>query len=267
MPASLMMMALHARVQVLAEEPGNLAQFMTRHQQGHLRQVPEQPLHHVLLLRVRMPATGELAYANAGHNPPILVRANGDAEMLEGGGPVLGILSDRALQRDARAAGSRRHAGDLQRRRDRGQQSRPTTNSTRSASSKCCRRIATGRRTEIVQAVIKAVTEFRRRSAAGGRYHAAGGEAVISAHRLGSDQTAGRKEAPGERALPEAHEELRSLGPHPAAHRRGNRGSDRLPRSAPTAAAWRPPRSPSAMSSAWRNICASSPRASWRTTW
>jgi sigma-B regulation protein RsbU (phosphoserine phosphatase) len=38
-------------------------------------------------------ATGELAYANAGHNPPILVRANGDAEMLEGGGPVLGILA------------------------------------------------------------------------------------------------------------------------------------------------------------------------------
>jgi serine phosphatase RsbU (regulator of sigma subunit) len=37
-------------------------------------------------------ATGELAYANAGHNPPILLRSNGDAEMLEGGGPVLGIL-------------------------------------------------------------------------------------------------------------------------------------------------------------------------------
>jgi sigma-B regulation protein RsbU (phosphoserine phosphatase) len=37
--------------------------------------------------------TGELAYANAGHNPPIIVRSNGDAEMLEGGGPVLGILS------------------------------------------------------------------------------------------------------------------------------------------------------------------------------
>jgi serine phosphatase RsbU (regulator of sigma subunit) len=30
MPASLMMMALHARVQVLAEIPGNLAGFMTR---------------------------------------------------------------------------------------------------------------------------------------------------------------------------------------------------------------------------------------------
>ncbi len=39
-----------------------------------------------------MPNTGELAFANAGHNPPILVRASGEAEMLEGGGPVLGIL-------------------------------------------------------------------------------------------------------------------------------------------------------------------------------
>ncbi len=28
-----------------------------------------------------------------GHNPPILVRASGEAQMLEGGGPVLGVLS------------------------------------------------------------------------------------------------------------------------------------------------------------------------------
>ena len=37
-------------------------------------------------------STGDLAFANAGHNPPIVVRASGEAEMLEGGGPVLGIL-------------------------------------------------------------------------------------------------------------------------------------------------------------------------------
>jgi sigma-B regulation protein RsbU (phosphoserine phosphatase) len=37
-------------------------------------------------------ASGELAFANAGHNPPILVRASGESKMLEGGGVVLGIL-------------------------------------------------------------------------------------------------------------------------------------------------------------------------------
>jgi phosphoserine phosphatase RsbU/P len=36
--------------------------------------------------------TGELAYASAGHNAPIVVRRSGAVEMLEGGGTVLGIL-------------------------------------------------------------------------------------------------------------------------------------------------------------------------------
>src|ERR1019366_2409338 len=36
--------------------------------------------------------TGEIAWCNAGHNPPILVRADGSHELLRGGGPVLGIL-------------------------------------------------------------------------------------------------------------------------------------------------------------------------------
>ncbi len=76
MPASLMMMALHARVQVLAEDPGDLGAFHDAAQQGDLRQVPEQPLHHLLFLRPRR-RHRRAAYANAGHNPPILVRANG----------------------------------------------------------------------------------------------------------------------------------------------------------------------------------------------
>jgi serine phosphatase RsbU (regulator of sigma subunit) len=38
------------------------------------------------------PASGGVAWASAGHNPPMLVRANGSTELLEGGGPPLGIL-------------------------------------------------------------------------------------------------------------------------------------------------------------------------------
>jgi sigma-B regulation protein RsbU (phosphoserine phosphatase) len=33
-----------------------------------------------------------MTYTNAGHNPPVLVRRNGKAELLTAGGPVLGIL-------------------------------------------------------------------------------------------------------------------------------------------------------------------------------
>jgi sigma-B regulation protein RsbU (phosphoserine phosphatase) len=92
MPASLMMMALHARVQVLAEDPGNLGAFMVRLNKATCATCPSNRFI-TFFFCVLDPATGDLAYANAGHNPPILVRANGDAEMLEGGGPVLGIVS------------------------------------------------------------------------------------------------------------------------------------------------------------------------------
>jgi serine phosphatase RsbU (regulator of sigma subunit) len=91
MPASLMMMALHARVQVLAEDPGNLAAFMTRLNKATCAQCPSNRFI-TFFFCVLDTGTGELTFANAGHNPPILVRASGEAQMLEGGGPVLGIL-------------------------------------------------------------------------------------------------------------------------------------------------------------------------------
>jgi sigma-B regulation protein RsbU (phosphoserine phosphatase) len=41
--------------------------------------------------------TGEATYCNAGHNPPVLIRPNGEYELLETGGPVLGVFEDIPL--------------------------------------------------------------------------------------------------------------------------------------------------------------------------
>ena len=91
MPASLMMMALHARVQVLAEDPGNLDAFMTRLNKTTCANCPSNRFI-TFFFCVLDPSTGDLAFANAGHNPPIIIRKSGEAQMLEGGGPVLGII-------------------------------------------------------------------------------------------------------------------------------------------------------------------------------
>jgi sigma-B regulation protein RsbU (phosphoserine phosphatase) len=91
MPASLMMMGLQARVQVLAEEPKDLAAFMSRLNKATCLKCPSNRFI-TFFFCVLDAATGELAFANAGHNPPIVMRASGEAIMLEGGGPVLGIL-------------------------------------------------------------------------------------------------------------------------------------------------------------------------------
>ncbi len=92
MPASLMMMALHARVQVLAEDPGNLGAFMTRLNKATCAKCPSNRFI-TFFFCILDTAAGGLRFANAGHNPPIVVRASGEAEMLEGGGPPLGILA------------------------------------------------------------------------------------------------------------------------------------------------------------------------------
>ena len=92
MPASLMMAGLQERVQVLADEPQNLAAVMNRLNKITCKKCPSNRFI-TFFFCVLDPATGELAYCNAGHNPPVIVRANGAVEYLDGGGTVLGILS------------------------------------------------------------------------------------------------------------------------------------------------------------------------------
>lgn len=92
MPASLMMMALHARVQVLAEDPGDLGAFMMRLNKATCSTCPSNRFI-TFFFCIFDSANGDLSFANAGHNPPIVLRASGEVEMLEGGGPPLGIMA------------------------------------------------------------------------------------------------------------------------------------------------------------------------------
>jgi len=93
LPAALLTMNLQARVQMLAEHacgPSALAEGLNR---AMIRACPMNRFVTLFLCEFD-PASCEVAYTNAGHNPPFLVHADGSVEELAGGGPVLGILPD-----------------------------------------------------------------------------------------------------------------------------------------------------------------------------
>jgi serine phosphatase RsbU (regulator of sigma subunit) len=92
MPAALLMSSLQARVHVVFEEPDSLAQKLTRLNKSTCANCPDNRFITFFTCIVD-PNTGHLTYANAGHNPPLVVRAKGGFELLEGaGGMILGIL-------------------------------------------------------------------------------------------------------------------------------------------------------------------------------
>ncbi len=108
LPASLMMSSFQARVQVLAEDIEDLAILTSRLNNSVAGTYP--PNRFVsFFITVINPTTGELSYCNAGHNPPLVVRASGEVELLEGGGPVLGIIRGMNYQ----AKTSRLDPGDF----------------------------------------------------------------------------------------------------------------------------------------------------------
>lgn len=90
--AALLMVNLQARVQMLAEHCRGPAE-MTAQLNRAMKGVCPGNRFVTLFLCMIDPATGECAYTNAGHNPPLLASAGGRIERLEGGGPVLGLLS------------------------------------------------------------------------------------------------------------------------------------------------------------------------------
>ena len=94
---ALLMANVQAALETIVESgtsPGALCQrlnqFLTRHASAG---------RYVTFFAARLDAaTGRMSYCNAGHNAQLLLRSDGTAERLSGGGPVLGIFPDRAFE-------------------------------------------------------------------------------------------------------------------------------------------------------------------------
>jgi sigma-B regulation protein RsbU (phosphoserine phosphatase) len=104
LPAALLMSNLQAAVRAFAQdgaEPaalcGNVNRLLCRHMVSG-RFV-------TFCFAWIDPLNGTLTYANAGHNPPLLVRADGTLDRLGEGGMVMGVFPDAAFQQAALPVG------------------------------------------------------------------------------------------------------------------------------------------------------------------
>ncbi len=98
MAAALLMSCLQARVRLLEEEPGLLADMAARLNRSMIACCPGNRFVTFFICRFS-PENGEVLYCNAGHNAPLLIRASGqDTDKLEIGGPILGILANARYQ-------------------------------------------------------------------------------------------------------------------------------------------------------------------------
>ncbi len=89
--AALLMSSLHAAIhgQVAARTP--LAQTVTSINEYLTENTPANRFVTLFIAELDV-TTGEIAFINAGHNPPLIARADGEIEQLESGGLPLGLM-------------------------------------------------------------------------------------------------------------------------------------------------------------------------------
>jgi sigma-B regulation protein RsbU (phosphoserine phosphatase) len=97
-PAALLMATLQASLRTIAGEGASLADLVMRLNRYACAHSLDGRRFTTAVLAEYEPATRRLSYVNAGHNAPILRRANGDLEKLDIGGVPLGIQSAAAYE-------------------------------------------------------------------------------------------------------------------------------------------------------------------------
>ena len=90
-PAALLMSSLQARVHMLRETNPDPASAVTLLNRSFAERCPAGKFI-TFFYALLDPATGGLKFSNAGHNYPLLLRADGTVEELVGGGMVLGLF-------------------------------------------------------------------------------------------------------------------------------------------------------------------------------
>lgn len=98
LPAALLMATFHASLHTLSARPGSLVEltsglnrFACEHSSGGQRFT-------TAFLAEYDPASGAMTYVNAGHNAPILQRADGTLQRLDKGGLPLGIMLEGSYE-------------------------------------------------------------------------------------------------------------------------------------------------------------------------
>jgi len=91
MAAALLMSNLQATVRLLGEDPGDLAKLMSRLDHNVAANCPSNRFI-TFFFSLIDPDTTDLVYCNAGHNPPLVIRSDGQVDHLRAEGTVLGIL-------------------------------------------------------------------------------------------------------------------------------------------------------------------------------
>jgi serine phosphatase RsbU (regulator of sigma subunit) len=97
-PAALLMATLQASLRTIAGEGGSLDDLVVRLNRYACAHSLDGRRFTTAVLAEYEPATRRLSYVNAGHNAPILRRANGDMEKLDVGGVPLGIQADTGYE-------------------------------------------------------------------------------------------------------------------------------------------------------------------------
>ncbi len=92
-PAALLMSNVQGALRILAEEIASPAQLVGRLNRWLCRNVPITKFVSLICVGVvtGTESNSRLVYANAGHCPPLIVRANGMIEQLESTGGILGV--------------------------------------------------------------------------------------------------------------------------------------------------------------------------------